>query len=169
MDAIERAAYISVARACGFAWLAIFCIAFSLSFQPPLAAFAGGVLCLGVCLILMFYALRARRRPYRRTELWLMLAKEHRPEPAIAQKIIGQVLRETYLRFARQAVLFAVVFLTVSVALRAIGFEHLPTRERSVSMNTVVGPKAILASHVKPGTRRRTSSLAIGMRENSAA
>ena len=130
MDAIERAAYISVARACGFAWLAIFCIAFSLSFDPSLAAFAGGALCLGVSLILMAYAARAPHRPYKNTEVWLILAKEHRPQPAVAQQIIGQILRDTYWRFARHAVIFAVVFLTISVGLRAIGVRQFPDGAR---------------------------------------
>ena len=128
MDAIERAAFVSIARACGFAWLGIFCIAFSLSFEPPLAAFSGGVLCLIVSLILIFYAVRARRRPYKKTELWLILPKEHRPEPAVAQQIIGGVLRDTYFRFARQAVMFSVIFLALSVGLRLIGLDQLPLR-----------------------------------------
>ena len=161
MDAIERIAFISVARACGFAWLAIFCIAFSLSFQPPLAAFAGGVLCLLVSLILMFYAMRARKRDYKRTELWLMLAKEHRPDPAIAQQVIGEILRDTYLRFARQAVMFAVVFLAVSVALRAFGFEQLPTPERSTSsaphLKSQLKKTAIVVGVPTPPDWRRTS------------
>ena len=159
MDAIERVAFISVARACGFAWLAIFCIAFSLSFQPPLAAFAGGVLCLIVSLILMFYAVRARKRNYKRTELWLMLAKEHRPEPAIAQKVIGEVLRDTYLRFARQAVMFAVVFLAVSVALRAFGFDELPAaRERAAATaSPALQQTAVVVGRPKPPDWRRTS------------
>ena len=71
MEAIENAAYISVGRACGFAALAIFCLMFGLSFDPPLAARTGGLLCLGLTVILGLYALRARSRPYKRTELWL--------------------------------------------------------------------------------------------------
>lgn len=154
MDAIERAAYISVARACGFAWLAVFCIAFSLSFDPPLAAFSGGVLCLGVSLILMVYALRALHRPYKNTEVWLILAKEHRPRPAIAQQIIGQVLRDTYWRFARQAVMFAVAFLAVSVGLRAIGVDQLPQSSRN-SRSDVSAPLLPVNAQAQPSPWRR--------------
>lgn len=132
MNAIERAAFISIGRACGFAWLAIFCVVFSFSFAPPLAAFVGGILCFGVSLILLFYGLRARSRPYRRTETWLILAKEHRPAPAVAQRIVGQVLRDTYMRFAREAVMFAVVLLVVAVGLRALGFEEFPLRDQAM-------------------------------------
>ncbi len=126
MDAIERAAFISVGRACGLAWLGIFCIAFSFSFELRLAAFAAGILCLGAALILSAYGWRARTRPYVRTELWLILPEQHRPQPEFAQLVIGQVLRQIYLRFSYQAAVVALVALTFSLFLRAIGVSKPP-------------------------------------------
>lgn len=123
MEAIENAAYVSVGRACGFAGLGIFCLIFGLSFDPPFAARTGGTLCLGVAAILAAYALRARTRPYKRTELWLILPREARPPAEIAQRIIGEILRETYLWFARQAAVVSLVLLATSVVLRLAGYE----------------------------------------------
>ncbi|MDH3738924.1 MAG: hypothetical protein OER92_07000, partial [Alphaproteobacteria bacterium] len=109
MDAIENAAYISVGRACGFAGLAIFCVIFGLSFEPALAARAGGGLCVALALVLAVYAYRAPTRPYKRTELWLILAKDKRPPAIYAQRVIGNALRETYVWFSRQSAIIAIV------------------------------------------------------------
>ncbi len=117
MQAIEDAAYISVGRGCGFAGLAVLCVMLGLSFEPVLAAQIGGVLCLAVALILLAYAYAALKRNYKYTELWLILPKDHRPPEGIAQKVIGGALRETYLWFARQALLFAMGLLAASLTL----------------------------------------------------
>ena len=79
MEAIENAAIVSVGRASGFAALAIICIVMSLSYEPIVAARAGCILCLIFAAILFHYAMRAPSRPYRQTELWIILAKEDRP------------------------------------------------------------------------------------------
>ncbi len=130
MEAIERAAFISVGRTFGFAGLAIFCIMFSFSFAPPLATFIGGLLCLATAALLFVQGVMARRRPYKRTETWMILPRQERPAPEIAQRVIGEVLRETYLRFTRDALMFAVGLLALSLLLRVIGFEELPLGER---------------------------------------
>lgn len=121
MDAIENAAFVSVGRACGFAGLGIFCLIFGLSFEPVLAARTGGALCLGLTLLLAAYAFFARTRPYRRTELWLILARDQRPPAEVAQKVVGEALRATYLWFAQQTSTMAVVFLVAAVALKFMG------------------------------------------------
>lgn len=121
MDAIDNAAYISVGRACGFAGLAVMCIMLGLSFEPVLAARTGGILALSLALILCVFALRAPSRPYNRTELWLILAKEHRPPAPIAQIVVGRALRDAYFWFARQVVLVAILLLATSVGLTIVG------------------------------------------------
>ena len=68
--------------------------------------------------ILAFRALTARTRPYKRTELWLILAKDARPPAGIAQRVIGEALRDTYTWFARQAAIISVVLLMTSVVLQ---------------------------------------------------
>lgn len=144
MDAIENAAYISVGRACGFAGLAIFCVIFGLSFEPPLAARAGGGLCVALAVVLAVYAYRAPSRPYKRTELWLILAKDKRPPAAYAQRVIGNALRDTYIWFSRQSAIIAIVLLVVSVSLQAIGFTEMweePSPLTSATFETVTGDK----------------------------
>lgn len=115
MDAIENSAYVSVGRACGFAGLAIFCVIFGLSFDPVLASRTGAGLCLGLAVVLLAYAHRAPMRNYKRTELWLILAKEQRPPAAYAQRVIGNALHGTYLWFAKQATIIGIVLLALSV------------------------------------------------------
>jgi hypothetical protein len=117
MEAIITAANVSVGRACGFAGLGIFCLMFGLSFEPALAARAGGVLCAILAAVLFLYALRAPIRPYKRTELWTILQKADRPPAAVAQKIIGEILRETYLRFARQTAILSAALWVAALAL----------------------------------------------------
>jgi hypothetical protein len=98
---MRHIAYDTVLRACGFGALAIFCVMIGLSFDGRAAFQAGGGLTMMMTLILLFKAREARTKPYRRTELWLYLPKEHRPPEEYAQWASATVLRETYLTFAR--------------------------------------------------------------------
>jgi len=118
MEAIENAAFISVGRACGFVGLAVFCIVFGLMYDPVFAARAGGLITLGLAAILSGYAHFARTRYYKRTEVWTILKKEDRPPENIAQRMIGEVLRVTYIKFARQTALVSLTFLAVSLVLQ---------------------------------------------------
>jgi len=132
MDAIENAAYVSVGRACGFAGLAVFCIIFGLSYEPALAARAGGTLCLFVALILTFRAWTARKRPYKNTELWIIVDKEKRPPAAIAQQVVGVALREAYIWFAQSSALIALVLLVSALVLQLAGVEGLGGRAQTL-------------------------------------
>lgn len=125
MEAIENAAFVSVGRASAFAGLGIVCIMFGLAFDPVLAARTGGSLSLMVGLILSVFGWRARYRPYKRTELWLILDKKQRPPPGIAQQVIAQALREAYLWFAQQAAIIALVLLLAAFALTLMGLGTL--------------------------------------------
>lgn len=127
MDAIENAAYISVGRACGFAGLAVFCLVFGLSYEPILAARTGAIMCLLLAVVLAIYAYRAPQRPYKRTELWLILAKDKRPPSDFAQEVIGRILHDTYLWFAKQAAVVAVVFWGVSLVFQLFGITEFWT------------------------------------------
>ncbi len=118
MNRIEAAAERSVARACGFAALGIFCFMIGLSSETLVMALqAGGLLTLVACLVLMLKAWGAQSRPYNRTEVWSMLAPDERPDAAVAQRVIGSILREVYLRFAMHAALLATGFLILSALL----------------------------------------------------
>lgn len=103
LDRIEKLARLSVSRACGFAALAIVTFFIGLSSDLALALKMSGILSLLTCSILLLKARWALQRPYKHTEVWLLLKPEDRPQAAIAQQIIGTVMRETFLYFAFHA------------------------------------------------------------------
>jgi hypothetical protein len=100
MEEMRRIAFETVARACGFGSLGIFCFMVGLSFDPVVAFQSGGVLTLLMTLVLIFKAHEARTKDHRRTEMWLYLSEEERPPKSYAQWASATILRETYLRFA---------------------------------------------------------------------
>jgi hypothetical protein len=108
MDDMRRAAFETVARACGFASLGIFCVMFGLSFDPRFAFKAGGFLTTAVALILMFKAREAQ-------------TKASRPPAALAQRLSATVLRETYLSFALWASAIAVCLWAAALAFALAG------------------------------------------------
>ena len=120
MEAIERAANVSVSRACGFCALAILCFMVGFSYEPHLSARVGGMFSFIVTMTLIFKAVTAPRRPYKSTETWLMLADSERPPPAIAQAVIGSTLRWVFLKYARYAAAATVVLLAAAVALAIV-------------------------------------------------
>ena len=122
MDDIETAAFISIGRACGFAGLGILCVMLGLSFEPVMATRAGGIMGLCLASILAMFALRAPNRSYERTEVWLILPKDARPPSTIAQRVIGQALRDTYIWFAERAALGSISLLAASLVLKLIGW-----------------------------------------------
>lgn len=100
MEELQRLAEISVARGCGFAALGIACAMIGFAHDPLPFLKVGGVLTLMLTVVLMHRANTALSRPYKTTELWLMLDPGNRPAEAYAQWVFGTVLREAYLRFA---------------------------------------------------------------------
>lgn len=128
MDPLRQAAYISISRACGFAGLAIFCVMAGLSFEPVLATKVGGVLALVVVGVLLLKCFYLRYQDHRKTELWLILDKRYRPPEAYAKRLSRQVLRETYLGFAKAASGISVMLLSLSMLLAASGFEGIGSK-----------------------------------------
>lgn len=117
MEAIEKAAFVSVGRACGFTGLAILCVLVGLSFDPFLAARTGGTMTLAMTLFLGYRARTSRERPFRVTETWLILSTAERPNPAVAQQLIGAALEQAYVWFARKAAMVTVVLWTLVILL----------------------------------------------------
>jgi hypothetical protein len=111
IERIEDLAERSVARACGFAGIGILTFVVGLSGDMSLAFKAAGILTLLTCCVLLLKAGFAPQKPYKQTEVWLMLPRDERPSEQVAQKLIGTVLREVYLRFALHAAIIAVVML----------------------------------------------------------
>lgn len=121
MDAIERAAFTSVGRACGFAGLAILCVMIGLSHEPRLAAETGGFFAFVMTLFLGYRAKVAVKRPYRDTETWLILEDWERPAKSVAQEVIGRSLREAYVWFGRHTAFVTVILWTAVISLRGLG------------------------------------------------
>ena len=116
MEEMRRIAFETVARACGFGSLGIFCFMVGLSFEPVVAFQAGGTLTVLMALVLMFKAYEARTKDYRRTEMWLYLPKELRPPQTYAQWASATVLRETYLLFAQWTAAVAIAIWVLALA-----------------------------------------------------
>ena len=108
MEEMRRIAYETVARACGFGSLGIFCFMVGLSFNPVVAFQSGGTLTVLMALVLVFKAYEARTKDYRHTEMWLYLPEDSRPPKDYAQWASATVLRETYLHFAHWTAAIAI-------------------------------------------------------------
>ena len=121
MTEVERAAERSVARGVGFGALAVALVVAGLADYPQLALRSGAALALIMWAVLRLKALRARRHPYRRTEVWLLL--EPRPSwPAeVAQRLIGEALQRTLERYARLVLVAAIGLWAASVVLPWLG------------------------------------------------
>lgn len=97
---IRRFAEISIGRATGFGLLAIATTSFGLIGWPVLAFKLAAVSLTLAATILTLKGEWAPGTPYKRTEVWLLLERRHDlPEPH-AQRVIGNILRDTYRRFA---------------------------------------------------------------------
>jgi len=100
-DRIETCAWISVARGCGFGALAIVTTMVGLSGYPAAALKFGGQSSLLMSFIMIVMAVRAPRKNYKRTEVWLLLDEASRPPPSIAQRVIASARRDVLIWFAR--------------------------------------------------------------------
>lgn len=117
MHKVEELALISVARGVGFAALAIATLMLGLSSDLQTSLKAGGILTLITSLTLLMKGLMAPQRDYKRTEVWIMLDPNDRPSAALAQDLIGDALKRTYLNFARHAALISGGLLLLAMVL----------------------------------------------------
>jgi hypothetical protein len=121
MEQMRRIAYETVLRACGFGALAVFCVMIGMSFRPRLAFQAGGFLTMLMTAVLIYKAHEARTKPYRRTELWLYLPKEHRPPASFAQWVTANLMREIYLVFARWTAMVSIAMWVLALLFALLG------------------------------------------------
>jgi hypothetical protein len=97
----------SVGRGCFFAALAIWCVMIGLIAEPLQALKSGAILTMIVVCVLLIKAGRVTHRPFKETEVWIMLGRSIELSPEVAQRIITVALRETYLRYAVYAAILA--------------------------------------------------------------
>jgi hypothetical protein len=112
---IEQTAELSVVRGCSFAALGILTTMVGLSGDLALMLKTGGLLTLLTSAVLQLKAWHATTRPYKTTELWIMLEPAERPSDVVAQQVLGAVLREVYIRFAMRTALIAACFLAGAI------------------------------------------------------
>lgn len=117
MHRIEYYAELSVRRACGFGALAIWTAVVGLSAMPLLATRTAAALTTLMAVILVLKAVNAQKKPYRRTELWVLLGKDHGLPEAHAQRILMGALRERYIRYAEITGWVALVLWGVSLGI----------------------------------------------------
>ena len=121
LDKLDAVAELSVARGCGFASIGIFTMMMGLADQMQVSLKAGGLMGLLMAVILAARGFTAMRTPYRRTEVWIMLAPADRPNDAIAQQLIGMARRQAYLRYALNTTCVSAGFLTGSLVIALFG------------------------------------------------
>lgn len=108
MEELRKAAFITVARGCGFGMLAIICLMIGMSFNPRAVFQAGGILTLLMTLILVIKARNALTKDYKRTEMWMILPKDFRPPERYAQWATATVMRDAYFTFAQYTALISI-------------------------------------------------------------
>lgn len=121
MDELRRVAFQSIGRACGFAGFAILCVMIGLSYDPLIAARAGGIFTTMTTVVLLLKARQALTRDVRRSEMWLMLDERDRPSAEYAQWAGATVLRDAYLWFAQYAAGVSIVLWTLALLLSLAG------------------------------------------------
>ena len=113
-------AYLSVSRACGFAGLAIFCFMIGMAGFPLIALKTGAIGMMLSAAVLAFKAQTSPKRYYKRTELWVLLAPDERPDPRFAQQLIGFTLRDIFFRFAGYFALAGFSLFAMAMALQLV-------------------------------------------------
>jgi hypothetical protein len=126
MEAIREASDLSIRRACGFGLLAIWTTVVGLSYEPLIAVRTGAVLTTAMGVVLLIRAWGAPRRPYKRTEVWLILDKKHDLPEARAQQVFGNILRDRYLWHATVAGGVALALWGIAIFLALFGRGPLP-------------------------------------------
>ena len=121
MEEMRKAAFSSVARACGFGILAIVCVMMGMG--SPVTMFqAGGLLTLMMTFILILKARYALTQNYKRTEMWTMLPKEFRPPERYAQWAASTVLRDAYFTFAQYTAIISIAMWVIAFLFGLGGF-----------------------------------------------
>ena len=119
MDQIEKLVELSVLRALGFVTLGIGLLMLGLSYNILFALEIGGLLTLVVAGALFLFGWAAPFRDLRRTDVWIAVKPEleHLPRGR-AQQLLGNMLQEIYMRYAKRAGCLGMGFLVVDLALR---------------------------------------------------
>lgn len=102
MDRIRYFADLSVRRAAGLGLMGIALVVLALHFDRSLALHALAALLSLEALALYLQGRRAHRVPCDRREVWVMLDGQHGMRDSRVQHIISDIMRETFLAYARR-------------------------------------------------------------------
>jgi hypothetical protein len=103
VETIRIFADFSIRRGCGFALLGISCVMLSFAFDLQQAFHAGAVLVALLAIALWVKSLLAPRRPYFKTEVWILLPERPRLGKPALQRLIGSILAERFRWHAKAA------------------------------------------------------------------
>jgi hypothetical protein len=115
VETIRVFADFSIRRGCGFVLLGISCVMLSFAFDLQRAFHAGAIMVALLAIALWIKSLLAPRRPYFRTELWVMLPERPKLGKPELQRLIGGVLAERFWWHAQAAAVIAGAFACLSL------------------------------------------------------
>jgi hypothetical protein len=124
IDRIRQFADFSIRRACGFGLLAIGTAAMGLVSDMFLVAKLAAICASAMAAILLFKAMQAPNRSYKRTEVWMLLEKRHALPEAHAQQVFAGILRERYLWHATVTATGAGILWLTTVLIALSGRRH---------------------------------------------
>lgn len=117
MERIRYLAELSVRRAVGFVGLGVGVTMLSLSYDAVLALKTASALLAITTVVLTWRAWLAPTRDIRDTEVWILMDQSRRPADPALQQLVGGILRETYLRYARMTMFAVLAFWGLSLLL----------------------------------------------------
>ena len=115
---IRQVAGVLVGRHFRFASLAIMLVSVVRMDDPFVALTAGGLLNLALGAVMAMLAINARRRDFRRTDLWRAVSDRLRLPAHAAERMVIEALCWAYWRFARTAAASGALFVTMGAAWR---------------------------------------------------
>jgi len=121
MDEVRQTAMFCVGRAVLFGCLAISCVMLSFAFDGMLLFRSGEILAMLMAAILLWYAQTAQHRSPKKSETWILLPEEHRPQNEHALRAFQEIQREVYAYYGYCAALVGLGFLAVSIVMWAFG------------------------------------------------
>jgi len=121
-DTIRRLADLSIRRGCGFVLLGTCCIMVGLAHDFAASIKSAAVVVGMAAVVMVGKGMNAQRRPYRDTELWLLLDPRPAPSDPLVQRKIGQVLTDRYYWHARLAGYVASVLMAFWGLLKLTGW-----------------------------------------------
>lgn len=117
VETVRILADFSIRRGSGFALLGVCCVMSAFAFDMRLAFHVGAVLVACVAIVLWLKGLRAPRKPYFKTELWIMLPERPRMGKPELQRLVDGILAERFWWHAKAAAAIAGMFAAISLVI----------------------------------------------------